>query len=189
MFIHESMILIYIWNLEPFKKFKFLNEIPFKKCVFLHLFSNKCVIISFFRKKPILYQRGGNFIDGHCIFFSLFLFGNVSWIPKWGLMAIEKMLHISYTLILSNLLHLTIGSKLVLIQNELWVPKCRHANFLILFLFFFVFKIAKGCHQNFSLLCTTIFVIHHFFWWKLVHPLCVFTFHQYCPLCVSDMGK
>ncbi len=134
----EYDIDIHPWNLEPFKKFKFLNEISFKKCFFLHLFSNKCAIISFLRKKPILYQRGGNFINGHCIFFSLFLFGNVSWIPKWGLMAIEKMLHISYTLILSNLLHLTVGSKLILIQNELWVPKCRHANFLILFLFFCV---------------------------------------------------
>jgi hypothetical protein len=33
------------------------------------------------------------------------------------------------TLILSNPLQLTIGSKLILTQNELWVQKCYCANF------------------------------------------------------------
>jgi hypothetical protein len=32
------------------------------------------------------------------------------------------------TLILSNPLHLTVGSKLVLTQNELWVQKCCCVN-------------------------------------------------------------
>jgi hypothetical protein len=35
-------------NLEQFKNLKFLDEISFKKCVFLHLFSNECIIIPFF---------------------------------------------------------------------------------------------------------------------------------------------
>ncbi len=35
-------------NLRQFKNLKFSNEIPFKKCVFLHLFNNECIIISYF---------------------------------------------------------------------------------------------------------------------------------------------
>jgi hypothetical protein len=45
-------------NLEQFRNLNFLDEISFKKCVFLHLFSNECIILSFFRKKPLPYQRG-----------------------------------------------------------------------------------------------------------------------------------
>jgi hypothetical protein len=59
-------------NLGKFKSLKFLDEIPFKKCVFLHLFNNECIIISLLGKKPLPYQRGGDFIDGHCIIFSIF---------------------------------------------------------------------------------------------------------------------
>jgi len=32
-------------NLEQFKNLKLLDEIPFKKCVFLHFFSNECITI------------------------------------------------------------------------------------------------------------------------------------------------
>ncbi len=35
-------------NLEQFRNLKFLDEIPFKICVFFHLFSNECIIISYF---------------------------------------------------------------------------------------------------------------------------------------------
>jgi hypothetical protein len=65
------------------------------------------------------------------------------------------------TLILSNPLHLTVGSKWILTQNELWVQKCCCANSKV---FWLVFRITKGCHQNFSLLCTIILVRHHLFW-------------------------
>jgi hypothetical protein len=34
----------------------------------------KCIIISFLKKKPLPYQRGGDFINGHCIIFSIFFF-------------------------------------------------------------------------------------------------------------------
>jgi hypothetical protein len=44
-------------NLGQFKNLKFLDEISFKKCVFLHLFSNECIIISFFKKKPQPYKK------------------------------------------------------------------------------------------------------------------------------------
>jgi hypothetical protein len=39
-------------NLRQFRNIKFLNDIPFKKCVFLHLFNNECIITSFFQGKP-----------------------------------------------------------------------------------------------------------------------------------------
>jgi hypothetical protein len=38
-------------NLGQFRNLKFLDEIPFKKCVFLHLFSNECIKISYFKEK------------------------------------------------------------------------------------------------------------------------------------------
>jgi hypothetical protein len=44
-------------NLEQFRNLNILDEIPFKKCVFLHLFNNECIIISFFGKKLLPYQR------------------------------------------------------------------------------------------------------------------------------------
>jgi hypothetical protein len=41
--------------------------------------SNKCIIIFFWEKRPLPYQRGGDFIDGHWInFYKKNLFGNVS---------------------------------------------------------------------------------------------------------------
>ncbi len=57
-----------------------------------------------------------------------------------------------------NPLHLTIGSKLVLPQSEFCILKCCHVNFKV---FFLIYRIAKGCHQNFSLLCTMILIIHN----------------------------
>jgi hypothetical protein len=59
-------------NLGQLRNLKFLDEIPFKKCVFLHLFSNECIIIFYFKEKPLPYHRGGDFINGHCIIFSIF---------------------------------------------------------------------------------------------------------------------
>jgi len=53
-------------------KFKVLDEIPFKKNVVLHLFNNECIIIIFFRKKPLPYQRRADFINEHYIIFSVF---------------------------------------------------------------------------------------------------------------------
>jgi hypothetical protein len=65
-------------NLRPFKDLKFLDEISFKKCVFFAFLNNKCIIIYIFRKKSLPYQRGGDFIGGHCIIFQFFLFGNAN---------------------------------------------------------------------------------------------------------------
>ncbi len=47
--------------------------------------------IFFSGKKPIPYQRGGDFLDGHWIFFKILLFGNVLWTTTRSLMAIEKL--------------------------------------------------------------------------------------------------
>jgi hypothetical protein len=38
-------------------------------------------------------------------------------------------LYVVCTLILSNPFHLTIGSRLILIQSKIWNPKCCHENF------------------------------------------------------------
>jgi len=45
---------------------------------------------------------------------------------------------------------------------------CKFESFL------FMYKIIKGCHQDLSLLCTRIFVIHLFFLVKTVSPLMCF---------------
>jgi hypothetical protein len=87
----------------------------------------------------------------------------------WNPMAIENCnLYILCTLILSNPPHLTNGSRLILIQNEF-------QNVVQIKFFLLVFKIAKRCHQNFSLLCIIIIVTHHFFWIKVTHLYCAFT--------------
>jgi hypothetical protein len=38
-------------NLGPLRNSKFFYEISFKKCVSFVFFNNKCIIMSFFRKK------------------------------------------------------------------------------------------------------------------------------------------
>jgi hypothetical protein len=43
--VHD--IDIHQLNLEQFKNLKFVDEIQFKKCVFLHFFNNECIITIF----------------------------------------------------------------------------------------------------------------------------------------------
>jgi hypothetical protein len=64
---------------------------------------------------------------------------------------------------LSNSLHLTIGSSLTLIQNELWVPKCFHVHFKV---FSLMFKVSKICHQDLCLLHTYYRCYTSLFWEK-----------------------
>jgi hypothetical protein len=47
-FFYGVCIEIHKSNLENFRNLKFLDEIPFKKCVFFHLFNNECIIIFYF---------------------------------------------------------------------------------------------------------------------------------------------
>ncbi len=72
--------------------------------------------VLFLRKKPLPYQRGGDFINGHCIIIILKKeFGKFSWIINMKPYGHWKIVsYILCTLNLSNLLHLTIGSKLIL---------------------------------------------------------------------------
>jgi hypothetical protein len=74
-----------------------------------------------FSEKTIILKKGRNFIGGHCIIFSFFFGLVMCHKPQTCLMVVEKMyiMYILCTLILSNPLHLTIGSTLTLIQNEL----------------------------------------------------------------------
>jgi hypothetical protein len=55
----------------PCRDLKLLYEISFKKSVFFAFLSNKCIIY-IYRENPLPYQRGGDFINGHCIIFSIF---------------------------------------------------------------------------------------------------------------------
>jgi hypothetical protein len=80
-------------------------------------------------------------------------------------------LYVLCTLILFNFLHLTIGSNLTLIQNELWIPKCCHAHFKVLFI---IFKVSKKCHQDFSLLHTYYTCYTSFFEVKSGSPIVCF---------------
>jgi len=65
-------------------------------------------------------------------------------------------LYIVCTLILSNLFHLIVGSRLILTQNELWVPNCCYINFKV---FLLVFKISKEHHHDFNLVHIIILII------------------------------
>jgi hypothetical protein len=58
---------------------KFLDEISFKKCVFLHFLNNECIIISFFKEKTITISNRKRFYKWELhYFFNLLLLGIVS---------------------------------------------------------------------------------------------------------------
>jgi len=81
----------------------------------------------YIRKNPLPYEKIGDSIVGHGIFFHFGVMFHES--QTWSLMVNEKhKLYIVCTLILFNPFHLTIESILTLIQNELFVRKCYHAN-------------------------------------------------------------
>ncbi len=66
-------------NLKPFKIFMFLDEISLKKSVFFAILNNKCIIISFFRKKTTTISKRKIFYRWALhYFFNFVLFGNVS---------------------------------------------------------------------------------------------------------------
>jgi hypothetical protein len=44
-------------NLGKFRNVKFLDEISFKKCVFLHLFNNECIIFLKLKKTITISKR------------------------------------------------------------------------------------------------------------------------------------
>jgi hypothetical protein len=46
-------------NLGPFKDIKFLDEISFKMLVFFAFMNNKCIIMSFFKKKNHFHIKNG----------------------------------------------------------------------------------------------------------------------------------
>jgi phage-related protein len=46
-------------NLGPFINLFILDEIPFKILFYLHLFNNKCILISFFKKKTTTISKRG----------------------------------------------------------------------------------------------------------------------------------
>jgi len=52
--VHQS-------NLEQFINLKFLDEILFEKCGFLHLFNNKCIIVFLFNEKTTTISKRRRF--------------------------------------------------------------------------------------------------------------------------------
>jgi hypothetical protein len=58
-------------SLIQLKNLKFLDEIPFKKCVSLHFFSNECTILNFFKEKTTTILKRRRFYKGHFIIFSI----------------------------------------------------------------------------------------------------------------------
>jgi hypothetical protein len=121
------------------------------------------------RKKPLPYQRGGDFIDGHCIFFSIFFCLVMFCEPQiWSPMDVEKLWIINCMYI--NFIQFSSSNRWVKINfDSKWtlsskMLSCKFLSFLL------VFMIAKEYHQDFNLLRIVIFVIHHLFWWKVVYP-------------------
>jgi hypothetical protein len=65
-------------NLGKFKNLKFLDEIPFKKCVLLHLFNNEYNNILFSKKNYYHIKEEEIYKWSLHYFFNFLLFGNVS---------------------------------------------------------------------------------------------------------------
>jgi hypothetical protein len=61
-------------NLGPFKILERMVENPLKNVFFLHLFINKCIICFLFKKKPLSYEKGGDFVGGLCIIIIIFFY-------------------------------------------------------------------------------------------------------------------
>jgi hypothetical protein len=79
-------------NLEQFRSLKLLDEIPFKKCIFLHFFSNECIIIFSFKKKTTTISKKRRFYKWALhYFFDFLLFGYFFESQIGGPMAIEKL--------------------------------------------------------------------------------------------------
>ncbi len=89
------------------------------------------------------------------------------------------------TLILSNPLHLTVGSKIILTTINFEFQKVVMDFF---FFFFPVFIIAKGYHQDINLLHTIILVIHQCFLVKSGSPLVCFH-HKITILILNTPNK
>jgi hypothetical protein len=61
-------------NIGKFRNLKFLNEIPFKKCIFLHLFSKECIIMSYFKEKTTTISKRRRFYKWALDYFFNFFF-------------------------------------------------------------------------------------------------------------------
>ncbi len=70
-------------NLGQFRNLKFLDEIPLRKCVFWEFFTNECIIIFSFYKKPTTISKRRRFYKWALhYFFNFLLFVNVLWITN-----------------------------------------------------------------------------------------------------------
>jgi hypothetical protein len=67
-------IEIHQLNLKPFIIIEFLVEKSFKIKIFTLFKNNKCIIMYFSRKKPLLHEKGGDFIGGIHILLLVFFY-------------------------------------------------------------------------------------------------------------------
>jgi hypothetical protein len=110
--------------------------------MFFTLDCNKCIIMLSFKEKTTTIWKSRRFHRWALHYFLIFLlFGNVLWIINIKYLWLLKKckLYTLTTLILFNLLHLTIGSKLTLGSKML---------FYKFWSFLFILRITKGCHQD-----------------------------------------
>jgi hypothetical protein len=121
----------------------------------------------FFGEKPITLIKRKRFYRWALYIFSFFFGLVICYEPQtWDPMAVEKMyiiyfMHIDF-IQSSSFNH---GSNLILIPNELWVPKYCHA-----------------CHQDFNLLYTYHICSTSLFWVKIVFSYYVFTLNMFLHL-------
>ncbi len=94
-------------NLWKFRNSKFLDGPLFRKCVFLHLFNNECIVMPYFKEKTITISKKRRFYRWALhYFFKFFLFGNVSWIinmrpyGRWKIVSYIFYVHWFYPILL-----------------------------------------------------------------------------------------
>ncbi len=156
-------------HLRPFIDLKSLDEISFQKCVFFEFLNNKCILISSFRKKTTTLSKLTRFYKWplHYYYFSKKICLVMFHEPQTCMV----VKNINYILCVhwfypiqssfSHWIKINFDSKWTL---SLKMLSSKSLSLLL------VFRIGKGYHQDCSLLRIIIFVIHHLFGWKVVHP-------------------
>jgi hypothetical protein len=121
-------------------------------CIFSFL-NNKCIIKKFKGKKPLPYQRGTYFINGHyIIFFNFLFFGNVSWTTNMRPYDNWKII-IIYCMYIDFIQSFSSNHWININFDSKWTSNSKMLS-CIFKIFLLVFRIIKKYHQDFSLLCT-----------------------------------
>jgi len=140
-----------------------LVENPFKKCVFLHFLSNKCIVNSYFWENPITLIKRKRFYRWALFFFSFFFRVVVCYESQtWGSMAVEKM-YIIYIMHIDFIQSSSSNHWIKFNFDFKWALSSKILSCTCLGFSKDAIKISIYC-------IPIIFVLHHFFGWKMVHP-------------------